>query len=139
METALRQLVDKRAELKGEYTHYLEKIEELKHSIECLDGSIKIFDPDFKPDSIKEKKYKKSPSVFKPGESLRMSLDILRKASEPISIQEIRKEIVRQKKLDENDLTLQRTIEANIRVNIEKNELIKVHNELEKPKRWLIA
>jgi hypothetical protein len=82
-------LVAKRSELAGTIKHHQEIMRRLSAAIVNIDGTIKLFDPDYDLRSIKAKVPKQANPWFKHGETTRMVLDVLRTASQPLSTRQI--------------------------------------------------
>lgn len=139
MEHVVSQLISKRAELSGELNHLLEKIEHLKEAINAIDISIKVFDPDFKTESIKDKKFRKNSQLFKHGESQKLVLDVLRRSKSPLCIREIAIEVMKLKNLDYENPELCLDIEKRLRGNIDKNQMLRTIKEEGELMRWEIA
>lgn len=139
MQHVLSQLISKRAELKAEMTYLIEKAKELDNIIESIDVSIKVFDPNFNLDSIRDKRYTRKSHLFKHGEANKLTLDVLRKSNKPLTTREIAQEIMKKKDLNHDDLELCKNIESKLRAVFYKNKMLKVVDETEKQKRWMIA
>ena len=67
--------------------------------IRSLDSAIKLFEPGYRIQSIKPKRYQRRNEFFKHGESQKLLLDIIRKAENPISTVAIAEEAIRRKGL----------------------------------------
>lgn len=139
MQHVLSQLISKRAELKGEVKYLREKLFEMENVVDSLDVAIKVFDPEFNLDDIRDKRYKKRSHIFTHGEANRLCLDILRRSSSPLTMKEIVQEVMKKKKLNYEDLDLTKNIEAILRTNFHKNDLITSIDDGERIKKWKIA
>lgn len=53
-------LVNKRSELSGLITHYKKELSRLDEEVKILDAAIKLFEPDYKIDTIQAKRYKQN-------------------------------------------------------------------------------
>jgi hypothetical protein len=78
-------LVQKREELSGEIESTHNNLKRVIQELEHLDKTLLMFDPDDQVDSIKPKAFRPPEDWSKRGEMTRRILDILRKASEPMS------------------------------------------------------
>ena len=87
-------LVAKRSELSGLLAQHQQAIQQLSASISNLDGTIKLFDPDYDLRTIKSKAPKHVNPWFPRGDVGRMLLDVLRKSNTPISTRQIGDELV---------------------------------------------
>jgi hypothetical protein len=139
MQHVLSQLISKRAELKSEMSYLIRKANELDKIIESMDVSIRVFDPEFNLDNIRDKQYRRKSQLFKHGEANKLTLDVLRKSNKPLTTREIAKEIIKSKNLNCEDLDLSKNVEARLRAIFYKNNMIKIVDESEKQKRWKIA
>ena len=106
MDHVLSGLISKRTDIKSEIVFLKNKIQEMENIVECLDVSIKVFNPDFDLNSVKDKKYKQNSSYFKQGELHKLVLDILRKSKEPLITRDIVSEVMKIKGLDISDKKL---------------------------------
>lgn len=82
-------LVAKKSELAGLIQHYQAEISRISFDLKHLDATIKLFDPDFDLRTVKSKEYRERNQYFKPGECLRLALDVLREAGQPMNSQDI--------------------------------------------------
>lgn len=82
-------LVAKRSELSDLLVRHQEAIRQLSVSITGLDGTIKLFDPDYDLRTIKSKAPKPVNPWFPRGDVGRMLLDVLRKSDAPLSTRQI--------------------------------------------------
>ena len=67
-----------------------------------LDGSIKLFAPDYKLESIRTKTPRRRNRFFRQGECQRLVLEILRDAEVPLSVRHITEIILQRKGLEMN-------------------------------------
>lgn len=117
-------LVAKRAELMGLIDHHRKEIERLTHDIAALDAAIKLFEPDYRIRSIKPKRYQRKNSFFKNGEAGRAVLEVLRKAENPLSTQEIAHSVMAEKGIaPEHEKPLQASLLTTLR-NYQKKRLV---------------
>ena len=93
-------LVAKRSELSGLLAQHQQAIQQLTVSISGLDGTIKLFDPDYDLRTIKTKAARQSNTWFPRGDVGRMILDVLRKSEIPISTRQIGDELVAIQEID---------------------------------------
>ncbi|MDN5127147.1 hypothetical protein PJV90_02245 [Aliarcobacter butzleri] len=139
MQHVLSQLISKRTELKAEMTYLIKKTKELSNIIKSIDVSIKVFDPNFNLDKIRDKRYSKKSHIFRHGEANKLTLDILRRANKPLTMEEIAIQIMKHKELNYENVELSKNIEARLRAIFHKNKMVKIADDSEKTKRWTIA
>ncbi len=93
-------LVAKRAELAGRIEKCHRELERLVADVSHLDGSIKLFAPDYKLEGIRAKTPRQRNQFFHQGECQRLVLEIFRDAKEPLSARHIAEALVARKKLE---------------------------------------
>lgn len=82
-------LVSKRSEVAGQIISYQAEITRLQESLSHLDGSIKLFSPEYDLRTIKAKRTNQRNQYFVKGEAQRMTLDVMREAGKPLNSLEI--------------------------------------------------
>ena len=82
-------LIAKRAELDGECRQTEKRLVQLRADLDSIDGAIRVFDPSLAPRTIRPKLKRKPPSHFRHVQFSRAVLDTLRRATEPLTVQEI--------------------------------------------------
>jgi hypothetical protein len=91
---ALCALRERRAELAGEITQLESRLRHLRESLIHLDGSLKLFAPDYDPTTARAKRPYKRVKLFGAGKLNRLVLDALRKGGKPMTTGEIVDSIV---------------------------------------------
>jgi hypothetical protein len=84
----LHTLRSKRAELSGAIIQAEKALARLHAGLASLDVTIRLFDPDAKPASIKPRQ-KRPPTRFRAGEFSRAVLAVLRAAASPLTVREM--------------------------------------------------
>lgn len=92
-------LTEKRSELAGQAEFHQKEISRIVEEIKVLDATIKLFEPGYRINSIKPKRYQRKNEFFKHGETQKLLLDIVRQADNPISTVAIAEEAMRRKEL----------------------------------------
>ncbi len=82
-------LVAKRTELAGQVEQCRLELERLVANVGHLDGSIKLFAPDYKLEGIRAKTPRQRNQFFRQGECQRLVLEIFPDAEEPLSVRHI--------------------------------------------------
>lgn len=82
-------LTKKRSELAGVLAIHRKEVARICEEITSLDKTIKLFEPSYRIESIKPKRFVKKNDFFRPGEANRSILDVLRESSEPLSTNKI--------------------------------------------------
>lgn len=93
-------LVAKRAELAGQVEQCRRQLERLVANMGYLDGSIKLFAPDYKLEGIRVKIPRQRNQFFRQGECQRLVLEIFRDAEEPLSVRHIAEILLQRKGLE---------------------------------------
>jgi hypothetical protein len=83
-------------------------IQELEH----LDKTLLMFDPDYQVDSIEPKAFRPPDDWSKRGEMTPRILDILRKASEPMTTRDIALQMLADRAMDTDDVKLMRLMRS---------------------------
>ena len=78
-------LTSKRSELAGLVAFHSKEIGRIAEEVKALDATIKLFEPEYRINSIKPKRYQRKSQFFKHGEDHKLVLEILRDAKVPIS------------------------------------------------------
>jgi hypothetical protein len=134
-------LTAKRSELAGLVAFHSKELARLSEEVKALDAAIKLFEPSYRIQGIKVKRYQRKNEFFKSGESHIMSLDIIRTAEKPISTLAIAEEARRRKglQLDHDQLLAFR---ASISTTLSRQKASGLISEVRKDKGtsiWVIA
>lgn len=111
-------LVSKRAEVAGQIISHQAEINRLQESLSHLDGSIKLFSPEYDLRTIKAKRTNKRNQYFIKGEAQRMTLDVMREAGKPLNSLEITVQLLARKGIEAT---------AAITARIQKNVFAVIH------------
>ncbi len=120
-------LVKRRSELVGEIEHSQLHTRKLLEDLDHLDATIRQFDPDYEVEKIKPKGFRPPSDWANRGEMSRLVLDMLRRAKEPMTTQDIAEEIMKARGLSVGDAKLLRkmTKRAGVALRAQRNnELI---------------
>ncbi len=93
-------LTEKLSELTGLIARHRKEIARLSSEVNILDATIKLFDPEYRINTIKPKRYHRRNYFFKHGEAHKLLLDIIREARKSINPIEIAEEARRRKGLE---------------------------------------
>jgi hypothetical protein len=122
-------LRDKRSELAGTVMRLEQQLAAHRVSLTHLDATMRLFDPDLRPEEIRPRLRRAHSAWFRPGECLRLIYDVLRDAPQPVTTRELADRIVAVKGisvLDDRGRTLiQKTILASLnraKATIERTE-----------------
>jgi len=113
-------LVSKRAEVAGQIASFKTEILRLQGALSHLDGSIKLFAPEFDLRTVKAKRTNKRNTYFKKGEAQRMTLDVLREAGTPLNSRDITDRLLKSKGMESNAALIAR---------IQKNVIAVLHRQ----------
>jgi hypothetical protein len=133
-------LKQKHSELSGE-TQVAEKhLEQLTRSLEHLDNTLRLFDPELKPETIKPRTKRKQSGRFQSGELTRAVLTTLRKAEAPLSVKEIAERLGEATGLDMSTMASARVVADNVRACLARpHDGVRCEKEGKGPMRWRAA
>lgn len=113
-------LVSKRSEVAGQIASYQTEIIRLKDALAHLDGSIKLFAPEYDLRTAKVKRTTTRNQYFKQGEAQRMTLDVMRETGAPMNTREITTLLLKRKGID---------ADAALVARIQKNVIAVLHRQ----------
>lgn len=113
-------LVSKRAEVAGQIVSHKTEITRLQGALSHLDGSIKLFAPEYDLSTVKSKRTNTRNQYFKQGEAQRMTLDVMREEAAPLSSREITDRLLQRKGIESNAMLV---------TQIQKNVLAALHRQ----------
>ena len=87
-------LSSKRAELAGIVSQLERQLGQQKANLAHLDATMRLFDPDIRPNTIRPKQQRARSAWFRPGECLRLIYDELRDAPRPMTTRELAERIM---------------------------------------------
>ena len=90
-------LSNKRAELVGIVSQLERQLGQQRANLAHLDATMRLFDPDIRPNTIRPKQRRARNVWFRPGECLRLIYDELRDAVQPTTTRELAERIMRLK------------------------------------------
>ena len=96
-------LSNKRAELAGVVGQLERQLVQQQANLAHLDATMRLFDPDIRPNKIRPKPPRTRNVWFRPGECLRLIYDELRDASQPVTTRELAERIMRVKAMPATD------------------------------------
>ncbi|MET3138553.1 hypothetical protein AAKU61_002923 [Undibacterium sp. GrIS 1.2] len=106
-------LVSKRAEVAGQIASFQTQITRLQDALSHLDGSIKLFAPDYDLRTVKARRTNERNQYFNRGEAQRMTLDAMREAGSASTTREITIRLLKRKGI-EADAALVARIQKNV-------------------------
>ncbi len=109
-------LVKRRAELAGEIEHTQIRVKQLITDLEHIDNTIRLFDGEYRVEAIKPKGFRPPADWANRGEMSRIILDVLRQAAEPLTSQDIARELMVCRGLDVADTKLLRKMTKRVGV-----------------------
>jgi hypothetical protein len=121
-------LSNKRAELAGIVSQLERQLAQQQANLAHLDATMRLFDPNIRPDKIRPKQRRARSVWFRPGECLRLIYDELREAAEPMTTRQLAERIIRVKALpmadDRQRALVQKTILGSL--NRAKETIVRV-------------
>jgi hypothetical protein len=111
-------LRDKRSELAGVVMSLEQQLLQHRASLDHLDATMRLFDPELRPEESRARQRRSCNAWFRPGECLRLIYDVLRDAPAPVTTRELAERIVAMKSLEVTDdrqrALIQKTILASL-------------------------
>ena len=99
----IRALRDKRSELAGLVKGLEQKLGEHRTALTHLDATLRLFDPEIRPEEIRPHRSRTRSVWFRPGECLRLIYDVLRGAPQPLTTREIAERVIDTKGMTNGD------------------------------------
>ena len=96
-------LRNKRAELTGVLRQLEQQLVQQRTDLAHVDATMRLFDPDIRPNDIRPKQPRARNAWFRPGECLRLIYDELREATQPLTTRELAERIMRLKAISAAD------------------------------------
>ena len=87
-------LSNKRSELAGIVSQLERQLGQQRANLAHLDATMRLFDPDIRPNTIRPKQQRARSAWFRPGECLRLIYDELRDAPRPMTTRELAERIM---------------------------------------------
>jgi len=96
-------LRNKRSELTGLVRGLEQQLDEHRAALTHLDATLRLFDPEIRPEEIRPRQLRARSTWFRPGECLRLIYNVLRGAPQPLTTREIAEQIADTKSLAAGD------------------------------------
>lgn len=96
-------LRSKRAELAGVVQRLEQELLERRNSLVHLDATMRLFDPDIRPEAIRPRRRRNHNAWFRPNECRRLLYDVLRDAPTPLSTRELTEQLIALKAIPATD------------------------------------
>jgi hypothetical protein len=96
-------LRNKRAELAGTLRQLEQQLDRQRANLAHVDATMRLFDPDIRPNDIRPKQPRARNAWFRSGERLRLIYDELREATQPVATRELAERIMRVKAIPAAD------------------------------------
>ncbi|HEX3753543.1 MAG TPA: hypothetical protein VHV26_00570 [Rhizomicrobium sp.] len=96
-------LRNKRAELAGMVGQLEQQLARQRTNLAHLDATMRLFDPDIRPQEIRPKQQRSRSAWFRQGECLRLIYDGLRNAPEALTTRDLAEQIMRAKAIPAGD------------------------------------
>jgi len=113
-------LRDKRSELAGMVMGLERQLAEHRASLTHVDATMRLFDPQLRPEDIRPRRQRTRSAWFRPGECLRLIYDVLREAPEPVTTRELSDRIIAVKGISVSDDRQRALIEKTILASLNR-------------------
>ena len=111
-------LRDKRSELAGMVMGLEQQLVQHRASLTHLDATMRLFDPELRPEEIRARQRRTCNAWFRPGECLRLIYEVLRDAPQPMTTRELVERVTNVKSIlvrdDRQRALIQKTILASL-------------------------
>ena len=111
-------LRNKRAELAGILRQLEQQLVQQRANLAHVDATVRLFDPDIRPNDIRPKLPRERNAWFRQGECLRLVYDELREATQPMTTRQLAEQIMRVKAIpaadDQRRERVQKTLLASL-------------------------
>ena len=108
----------KRAELAGMLRQLEQQLAQQRANLAHVDATMRLFDPDIRPNDIRPKLPRERNAWFRQGECLRLVYDELREATQPMTTRQLAEQIMRVKAIpaadDQRRERVQKTLLASL-------------------------
>jgi hypothetical protein len=132
-------LRDKRAELAGDVLATQKRLEKLRDDLDAVDRTLRIFDPNRSPDSIRPVVKRKGDKLFAYGECMRAIMNTLRVATEPMTAEQIAEQVALDCRLGTESPDIAATLLARVKQAMVKMRARGLAIGEGKPTRWALA
>ncbi len=110
-------LIDKRSELMGLIAVKRKELEQLNQGLLSIDGTIRLFDPEFNVSSVKARRHYQKSDLFERGELMRRVFELLR--NNPMTVNALVDSVIQSKGLIASQV---RDIESMVRDVLSKQK-----------------
>ena len=136
----LSALRHKRAELSGELRTAQARVSQIAQSLEHLDNTLRLFDPDAKPEKIKPRTERHQSCRFRPGEMTRAVWAVLRKSETALTVREIAERMAEATGLDMSTTKAAGQVVANVRAALARpHDGLQCEKNGKEPMRYRVA
>ena len=112
----------------------------MTRSLEHIDNTIRLFDPNAKPELVKPRTKRRQSSRFGPGEMTRAVWTVLRKADAPLTVREIAERMAEATGLDMATTKAANQVVANVRAALARpHEGLSCEKNGKEPMRYRVA
>ena len=113
-------LREKRSALAGMVMGLEQQLAEHRASLTHVDATMRLFDPQLRPEEIRPRRQRTRSAWFRPGECLRLIYDVLREAPEPVTTRELAARIMAVKSIVVSDDRQRELIEKTILASLNR-------------------
>ena len=101
-----------------------------------VDATMRLFDPDIRPNDIRPKQPRARNAWFRPGECLRLIYDELREATQPVTTRELAERIMRVKAIPAADNDRRERIQKTLLASLNRAKQTIARVEIAGAVRW---
>lgn len=129
-------LRNKRAELAGMLRQLEQQLGQQRADLAHVDATMRLFDPDIRPNDIRPKQPRERNAWFRPGECLRLIYDELREATQPVTTRELAERIMRVKAIPPADNDRRERIQKTLLASLNRAKETIARVEIAGVVRW---
>jgi hypothetical protein len=129
-------LRNKRAELAGMLRQLEQQLAQQRANLAHLDATMRLFDPDIRPNDIRFKQPRERNAWFRQGECLRLIYDELREATQPATTRELAERIMRLKAIPASDDQRRERIQKTLLASLNRAKQTITRVEIAGVVRW---
>jgi hypothetical protein len=126
----------KRAELAGMLRQLEEQLVQHRANLTHVDATMRLFDPDIRPQDIRPKPPRARNAWFRQGECLRLIYDQLREAAQPVTTRELAERIMRVKAISPADTQRRERVQKTLLASLNRAKETIARVEVAGVVRW---
>jgi hypothetical protein len=128
----------KRAEVSGELVAAQKRLEAVRDDLDAIDRTLRIFDPNQSPESIRPVVKRKGDKLFTYGDCPRAILNVLRVATEPLAADQIAGQVALDCRIATEAPGVAARLSWRVKTALDRLQKRELVNGVGKPPRWAL-